>query len=179
MASRSTSPASPVKLADCLQQSSEPSLPEGNSFAPDEDLEQEEAGVDGSSSSHHASTSGSPSGTSIKDEDGGTNIHSPSKKNCGYRRPRNPAVLVLWIEEHSQNPYPSKAEKHYLAHCAGMTQRQLNDWFANARRNIKKVGYQTWKVKHSAYSAYFSGINPFRTEGMKFFIMQNFNFPDC
>lgn len=61
--------------------------------------------------------------------------------------------------------YPSKGEKHYLAHYAGMTQRQLNDWFANARRNIKKVGYETWKEKHSAYSAYFAGINPFRGPG--------------
>ncbi len=72
------------------------------------------------------------------------------------KRPRNPAVLILWIEEHSLNPYPTKDEKRVLGHYAGMTQRQLNDWFANARRNIKKVGYPLWKEKHSAYSARFS-----------------------
>ncbi len=71
-------------------------------------------------------------------------------------RPRNPAVLIHWIDDHSRNPYPNKDEKRVLAYYAGMTQRQLNDWFANARRNIKKVGYSAWKEKHSAFSARFS-----------------------
>lgn len=62
---------------------------------------------------------------------------------------RNHAVLVQWLETHHQNPYPTKAEKHYLACSANMTQRQLNDWFANARRNIKKVGFPMWKAKHT------------------------------
>ena len=62
---------------------------------------------------------------------------------------RNHAVLVQWLETHHLNPYPTKAEKHYLACYANMTQRQLNDWFANARRNIKKVGFPMWKAKHT------------------------------
>ena len=74
------------------------------------------------------------------------------------RRRRNPAVLIRWIEEHPYNPYPTKAEKQGLAFYAGMTLRQLNDWFANARRNIKKVGYDSWKKKHSGFSAILSGI---------------------
>ena len=78
------------------------------------------------------------------------------KLPCIAKKPRNPAVLILWIEEHAHNPYPSRSEKTMLAHYAGMTQRQLNDWFANARRNIKKVGYTAWKEKHPAYSARFS-----------------------
>ena len=78
----------------------------------------------------------------------------------GYpmRRRRNPAVLIRWIEEHPFNPYPTKGEKQGLAFYAGMTQRQLNDWFANARRNIKKVGYENWKKKHNGFSAILSGI---------------------
>ena len=72
------------------------------------------------------------------------------------KRPRNPAVLILWIEDHSHNPYPTKAEKTMLALYAGMSEKQLNDWFANARRNIKKIGYPAWKEKHSTYSACFS-----------------------
>jgi hypothetical protein len=71
---------------------------------------------------------------------------------------RNPAVLIRWIEDHPFNPYPTKAEKQGLAFYAGMTQRQLNDWFANARRNIKKVGYENWKKKHNGFSAILSGI---------------------
>ena len=62
---------------------------------------------------------------------------------------RNHAVLIQWLETHHENPYPTKAEKYYLACYANMTQRQLNDWFANARRNIKKVGLTAWKAKHS------------------------------
>lgn len=81
-----------------------------------------------------------------------------SRSSYPIRRRRNPAVLIRWIEEHPYNPYPTKAEKHYLAFYAGMTQRQLNDWFANARRNIKKVGYEAWKKKHSGFSAILSGI---------------------
>nr|CAC83019.1 iroquios homeodomain protein [Suberites domuncula] len=94
---------------------------------------------------------------------------SPQRSTCsGPRKPRNPAVLVLWIEEHSANPYPTKAEKNFLAHYAGMTTRQLNDWFANARRNIKKIGYETWKEKHSAYSACFSMLRPPTADGSRF-----------
>lgn len=62
---------------------------------------------------------------------------------------RNHAVLVQWMETHHHNPYPTKSEKHYLGCYANMTQRQLNDWFANARRNIKKVGFPMWKAKHT------------------------------
>lgn len=74
------------------------------------------------------------------------------------QRRRNPAVLIQWIEEHPHNPYPTKGEKHYLAFYAGMSQRQLNDWFANARRNIKKAGYEVWKKKHTGFSAVLSGV---------------------
>ena len=74
----------------------------------------------------------------------------------GRMKRRNPAVLVNWIAGHPQNPYPTKGEKESLAEHAGMTPRQLNDWFANARRNIKKVGYDKWKKKHPGNSAVFS-----------------------
>ena len=161
MASNNASRSSPNEQPEDPQQSHH--ALEENTLGLRATLKQERHAPNGCSSPHAnpATTESSP--CNMKKEDGSSDCTSPSsQKNCAYRRPRNPAVLVLWIEEHAQNPYPSKAEKHYLAHYAGMTQRQLNDWFANARRNIKKVGYQTWKEKHSAYSAYFSGINPFR-----------------
>lgn len=87
-----------------------------------------------------------------------TASNSSTGSSYSIRRRRNPAVLIRWLEEHPYNPYPTKGEKHYLAFYAGMTQRQLNDWFANARRNIKKVGYENWKKKHSGFSAILSGI---------------------
>ena len=88
-----------------------------------------------------------------------SNDSTPSTSGAyPMRRRRNPAVLIRWIEEHPFNPYPTKGEKQGLAFYAGMTQRQLNDWFANARRNIKKVGYENWKKKHNGFSAILSGI---------------------
>lgn len=71
----------------------------------------------------------------------------------GRKIRRNPGVLVRWIYLHERNYYPTKAEKEELCQDAGMTMRQLNDWFANARRNIKKKGMEYWKKKHSPYSA--------------------------
>ena len=65
---------------------------------------------------------------------------------------RNAAVLIEWIDEHPFNPYPTKTEKAMLAEKAGMSIRQLNDWFANARRNIKKYSYETWKKRKSGES---------------------------
>ena len=72
------------------------------------------------------------------------------------KKPRNPAVLTLWIRDNPHNPYPTKAEKTMLALYAGMSEKQLLDWFANARRNIKKIGYPAWIEKHSTHSACFS-----------------------
>ena len=63
---------------------------------------------------------------------------------------RNPGVLIAWIHSHSANPYPTKGEKYVLSWHTGMSLRQLNDWFANARRSIKKGGYLKWREKHSA-----------------------------
>lgn len=70
----------------------------------------------------------------------------------GRKVRRNPGVLVKWIYLHERNYYPTKSEEE-LCREAGMTIRQLNDWFANARRNIKKKGMEYWKKKHSPYSA--------------------------
>ena len=66
------------------------------------------------------------------------------------RKRRYTAHLVQWIEEHPFDPYPHKAEKPNLASLAGMTTRQLNDWFSNARRNIKRAGsVENWLSKRN------------------------------
>ena len=71
------------------------------------------------------------------------------------RRMRNTAVLVKWIEEHQANPYPTKAEKQYLAYYSGMNLTQLSTWFANARRRIKKIGMKTWLEGRSTFTVDF------------------------
>lgn len=73
---------------------------------------------------------------------------------------RNTAVLVKWIEEHQSNPYPTKAEKQYLAYYSGMNLTQLSTWFANARRRIKKIGMKTWLEGRSTFTVDFFPSTP-------------------
>ena len=84
---------------------------------------------------------------------------------------RNTAVLVKWIEEHQSNPYPTKAEKQYLAYYSGMNLTQLSTWFANARRRIKKIGMKTWLEGRSTFTVDFfpsaSSLQPSRDYGGK------------
>ena len=75
-----------------------------------------------------------------------------SSPYSSVRRMRNTAVLVKWIEDHQSNPYPTKAEKQYLAYYSGMNLTQLSTWFANARRRIKKIGMKTWLEGRSTFS---------------------------
>lgn len=84
------------------------------------------------------------------------------------RRMRNTAVLVKWIEEHQSNPYPTKAEKQYLAYYSGMNLTQLSTWFANARRRIKKIGMKTWLEGRSTFTVDFfpsATLQPSRADG--------------
>lgn len=48
-------------------------------------------------------------------------------------------ILMTWIEEHPDNPYPNRDEKKRLAKRACMTVKQLGDWFGNARRRRKRL----------------------------------------
>lgn len=84
-------------------------------------------------------------------------VESSSQSSLTYpvRRMRNTAVLVKWIEEHQNNPYPTKAEKQYLAYYSGMNLTQLSTWFANARRRIKKIGMKTWLEGRSTFTVDF------------------------
>ena len=85
--------------------------------------------------------------------DSGHHIKSAaSSLSYSVRRMRNTAVLVKWIEDHQSNPYPTKAEKQYLAYYSGMNLTQLSTWFANARRRIKKIGMKTWLEGRSTFS---------------------------
>ena len=84
--------------------------------------------------------------------DSGHHKASASSLSYSVRRMRNTAVLVKWIEDHQSNPYPTKAEKQYLAYYSGMNLTQLSTWFANARRRIKKIGMKTWLEGRSTFS---------------------------
>lgn len=46
------------------------------------------------------------------------------------------AVQVMddWLAEHAENPYPTSSERDLIAMAAGITAKQVGNWFANARR---------------------------------------------
>jgi hypothetical protein len=47
-------------------------------------------------------------------------------------------VMKDWMfsSEHFHHPYPSELEKQQLAEAAGITQKQLSNWFTNARKRL-------------------------------------------
>lgn len=54
-------------------------------------------------------------------------------------------TLKNWLTEHFQDPYPSHAEKIRLANEAGITLKQVQNWFTNARGRIWKKTYNNEK----------------------------------
>lgn len=60
-------------------------------------------------------------------------------KNRRYiRMPNFPkravAVLKSWLHDHLDNPYPTHKEKELLSKESGLTKRQIQNWFTNARK---------------------------------------------
>ncbi|GMR56451.1 hypothetical protein PMAYCL1PPCAC_26646 [Pristionchus mayeri] len=58
------------------------------------------------------------------------------------------APLKNWLSDHRKNPYPTKAEKVFLAFITKMTLTQVSTWFANARRRLKKENKMTWSPRN-------------------------------
>lgn len=46
-------------------------------------------------------------------------------------------ILTDWIVSHSDHPYPTEDEKAELRQRTGLTESQVNNWLANARRRKK------------------------------------------
>nr|XP_039266131.1 uncharacterized protein LOC120341644 [Styela clava] len=57
------------------------------------------------------------------------------------------SILKSWLNDHKDNPYPTKSEKMTLSIVTHMTLTQVSTWFANARRRIKKENKMTWTPK--------------------------------
>jgi hypothetical protein len=54
-------------------------------------------------------------------------------------------ILKNWLTEHFQDPYPSHEEKLRLAEEAGVTFKQVQNWFTNARGRIWRRTYNPEK----------------------------------
>ncbi|ODQ64106.1 hypothetical protein NADFUDRAFT_84113 [Nadsonia fulvescens var. elongata DSM 6958] len=48
-------------------------------------------------------------------------------------------VLLTWLIDHTDRPYPSEYEKNILVQHTGLTLNQVSNWFINARRRILPV----------------------------------------
>lgn len=54
-------------------------------------------------------------------------------------------ILLKWLNEHLDHPYPNSFEKTRLMMATGLNQQQLSNWFINARRR-KIKGLRQRKV---------------------------------
>lgn len=52
-------------------------------------------------------------------------------------------ILLKWLNDHLNHPYPNSFEKNQLMMLTGLNQQQLSNWFINARRRkIKSMKEQ-------------------------------------
>lgn len=51
-------------------------------------------------------------------------------------------TLMLWVQNHFANPYPTRAEKLALMESTGLEMKQINQWFINTRVRIWRPAIQ-------------------------------------
>lgn len=55
-------------------------------------------------------------------------------------------ILLKWLNDHLNHPYPNSFEKTQLMMTTGLNQQQLSNWFINARRRKIKAMRQRQKL---------------------------------
>jgi hypothetical protein len=48
-------------------------------------------------------------------------------------------ILEEWFNNNIQSPYPNDQIKHELVESTNLSMNQINNWFMNKRRSVKKV----------------------------------------
>ncbi|EGO31058.1 A mating type protein [Serpula lacrymans var. lacrymans S7.9] len=89
-----------------------------------------------------------------------THITKESKKLDDFSSTRNARVRHKFNQEYvpmlelffRQNPFPSHADKAFLAKKSGMTYRQMHVWFQNRRSRTKKEGLEVKRRPESPVS---------------------------
>lgn len=61
-------------------------------------------------------------------------IHKHCKKERKNYDQRSREILLNWLRQHAETPYPTKKDKDLLAHATGLTKNQVTVWFLNARK---------------------------------------------
>ncbi|GMG40307.1 unnamed protein product [Ambrosiozyma monospora] len=80
---------------------------------------------------------------------GGNNQFINSKKKRTNLPKKTTVILLNWLNDNLDHPYPNSKEKLELIRRTGLTNQQLSNWFINARRrkiqllrNIKSNSHQ-------------------------------------
>ncbi len=80
-----------------------------------------------------------------------------SRKNLSLE---NKVVLMKWLEEHKSDPYPTDEEKQHLKSVTGLSSKQLNSWFVNARsRYLPKIKETPVQEQQSSSSSNTPDVN--------------------
>ncbi|KLO20650.1 hypothetical protein SCHPADRAFT_15862 [Schizopora paradoxa] len=78
----------------------------------------------------------------------------PRARNCGSTEaPFNQAFTPTLEAYFKENPFPSRADKNFLAKNSGMTYRQIHVWFQNRRSRTKKASSSIEKPRESVSPA--------------------------
>ena len=85
----------------------------------------------------------------MNEEKGGKpGISRVVKRKRRTRHKKNTEYLKKWIASHPENLYPVKEEKILLGEISGLDYTQVDNFFGNTRRRIKKIGIQEWLETH-------------------------------
>lgn len=86
---------------------------------------------------------GSPLSKSLSPEASGLATRTRTRNNL----PKETTYILLkWLNDHLNHPYPNSFEKTQLMMTTGLNQQQLSNWFINARRRKIKVLRQKQKL---------------------------------
>lgn len=84
-------------------------------------------------SPHHTSSITSPNPLVV-------NHRSSGKRKTRNNLPKETTYILLkWLNDHLNHPYPNSFEKNQLMMSTGLNQQQLSNWFINARRRKIKT----------------------------------------
>lgn len=67
-------------------------------------------------------------------------VSSNDKRKTRSNLPKGTTYILLnWLNDHINHPYPNNFEKNQLMVLTGLNQQQLSNWFINARRRKIKT----------------------------------------
>ncbi|XP_073269808.1 homeobox protein knotted-1-like 6 [Primulina huaijiensis] len=77
-----------------------------------------------------------------------------SKKKKKGKLPKEATQTLLeWWNDHFRWPYPTEADKIWLAETTGLDQKQINNWFINQRK-------RHWKPSQNTHLALMDNLSP-------------------